>query len=193
MQPSLYLASRSPRRQDLLRQMGVVFEVFVVDVPEYPDVGETARQYVTRVAQEKSAAARTQIPHQGMVMRPVLSADTCVVIDGEILGKPQDRSHGLDMLRRLSGNTHEVMTAVNIHAEGRDYGALSISRVSFAHLSEQDIVAYWDSGEPIDKAGGYGIQGRAATFISRLEGSYTGVVGLPLFEVSRLFKKIGIA
>jgi len=193
MQPLLYLASRSPRRQDLLRQIGVEFEVFVVDVPEHPARGEAARQYVIRVAEEKSTAAKTQILKQGMMIMPVLSADTCVVIDGEILGKPQDRAHGVEMLRRLSGTTHEVMTAVNIHADGRDYGALSMSKVSFDPLSDQDIERYWDSGEPVDKAGGYGIQGRAAAFVSRLEGSYTGVVGLPLFEVSSLFKKIGIA
>ncbi|HEC12244.1 MAG TPA: septum formation inhibitor Maf [Acidiferrobacteraceae bacterium] len=192
MQPSLYLASRSPRRQELLRQMGIEFEVFVVDVPEHPAKGETAEHFVTRMAQEKSSAANTQISKQGMVIMPILGADTCVVIDGEILGKPRNRTHGIDMLRRLSGTTHEVMTAVNINADDRDYGVLSLSKVSFDRLSDQDVVRYWDSGEPMDKAGGYGIQGRAAAFISRLEGSYTGVVGLPLFEVSSLFKKIGI-
>lgn len=193
----IYLASASPRRQALLRQIGIDFETVVTDVPETPQPREAPEEYVIRLAREKAAAGARLVTTRGLTPRAVLGADTAVVVDGEILGKPIDRAHGLEMLRRLSGRTHEVLTAIALwcgtNLDGRvGHSALSRSRVTFAALDEQTIAHYWDSGEPADKAGGYAIQGRAGAFVTLIEGSYSGIVGLPLFELSTILRQLRV-
>lgn len=187
----LYLASASPRRRELLRQLGIDFDVLPTKVAEEPQRGESPRSYVTRLARAKARVGVELMRAQRLPERPVLGADTEVVLDGEILGKPRDRAHGLAMLARLSGRTHQVLTAVSVLQQDEVHEALSESRVTFAPLSAAEIEQYWATGEPADKAGGYAIQGRAAAFIARIEGSYTGIVGLPLFELAQLLKRIG--
>lgn len=186
----VYLASASPRRAELLRQVGVHFDVIVPDIDEDVRAGESARDYVLRLAGAKAQAAQAMVEKRGLAARPIVAADTSVVVDGEILGKPADRDAGIAMLRRLSGRSHEVLTAVCVLAEHPEV-ALSASRVTFGELGAAEMAAYWDTGEPRDKAGGYGIQGRAAQFIARLEGSYSGVMGLPLCEFAQIIKKMG--
>lgn len=188
--PAIYLASASPRRQELLRQLGVAFDVVVTDVPETPAPGETARDYVQRLARTKAEAGARLARERGLPVRPVLGADTEVVIDGEILGKLTDATHGRAMLKRLAGRTHDVLTAVALVANGSVRTALSETRVTMARMTDAEIDSYWNSGEPADKAGGYAIQGRAAAFIERIEGSYSGVVGLPLYEVVQLLRAV---
>jgi septum formation protein len=182
----IYLASASPRRQELLRQIDVPFEALPADIVELPLSGESPRDYVSRLARAKARAVAALVKQQGLTQRPVLGADTEVVLDGEILGKPRDRLHGISMLQRLSGTTHEVLTAVCVIDEDVEQEIVSESRVTFARLSAAEIARYWASGEPADKAGGYAIQGRAAAFIMHVEGSYSGIVGLPLHETARL-------
>lgn len=185
----LYLASSSPRRQELLRQLGIDFEVVVPDIDEARQVGEPPHEYVRRLAQAKAAAVRRGLPRT--LPAPVLGADTAVVLAGEILGKPRDRTDGIAMLQRLAGRTHEVLTGLClIHEHGVESG-LAVTQVRFGALTEPECARYWDSGEPADKAGGYGIQGRAAAFVAEIRGSYSGVVGLPLFELAQLLKAIG--
>lgn len=186
----IYLASSSPRRRELLAQIGVRYEVVEIEVDERWDSGEAPAAHVQRLALEKARAgwARVAAPHAP----PVLGADTVVVLDGRVLGKPMDRAHGLDMLAQLSGRTHEVLTAVALVRDERRALRLSRSRVTFAALTPVQRAAYWDSGEPQDKAGAYAIQGRAAAFITRLEGSYSGVMGLPLFETAELLREFGM-
>ena len=187
--PAIYLASASPRRQQLLQQLGVDFEVVATDVEERPRAGEDVRAYVMRLARAKALRAAVLIKQQSLPYRQILGADTEVALDGEILGKPLDRAQGLAMLRRLSGRTHQVLTAIALlHQDGLEED-LSESQVTFAPLSDADVERYWASGEPADKAGGYAVQGQAAGFIERIEGSYSGIVGLPLFELARLLKK----
>lgn len=187
---TLYLASASPRRQALLRQLGVAFEALTPRVAEKPRAGEDARGYVARLARGKAQAVAALVRGTGLPPRPVLGADTEVVLDGEILGKPRDRGHGLAMLRRLSGRTHQVLTAICLLDQDEAHEALAESRVTFASLGPEEIEAYWATGEPADKAGGYAVQGRAAAFIARIEGSYSGIVGLPLFELAQLLKAL---
>lgn len=187
----VYLASASPRRQELLRQIGVRFEVIAPGVIEQPCARESPRTYVARLARAKARRGAELMRQRGWLPAPVLGADTEVVLDEEILGKPTDRAHGLDLLRRLSGRTHEVLTAVAVVHHDEIHEALSQSRVTFAALSAGEIERYWASGEPIDKAGGYAVQGRAAAFVAHIEGSYSGIVGLPLYEVAQLLKRIG--
>jgi septum formation protein len=192
MEPfTLYLASASPRRRELLAQAGIRARVEVADVPEDIHPGEAPEVYVLRVALAKAEAVRARLPADDV--HPVLAADTAVVIDNEVLGKPRDRQDGLAMLSQLSGRTHHVYTGVAlVDATGEAHSRLSVSAVSFRALSDAECAAYWASGEPADKAGGYGIQGRAALFIERLEGSYSGVMGLPLFETAELLRESGI-
>lgn len=180
------LASASPRRLELLRQVGIEPEVRPVDIDETPHIGEAAGEYVERLALAKArAAARNDV-------RPVLGSDTAVVVDGDILGKPKDGADAAAMLRRLAGRTHTVMTAVAVvHGDVEKVITVS-SEVEFAPLSEAEIQAYWETGEPADKAGAYGIQGRAAAFVRRVNGSYSGVVGLPLFETMEMLKELGV-
>jgi septum formation protein len=187
--PLVILASASPRRSQLLTQIGVAHRILPVDANETPHAGETPEDYVLRVAAEKSRHGR-ECSGGGL---PVLAADTAVVLDGGILGKPRDATDALEMLRRLSGREHRVLSAVALccPANGKQT-ALSISRVCFRELGEGEIRAYWRTGEPCGKAGAYAIQGLAAVFIERLEGSYSGVMGLPLFETAQLLRQAGI-
>ncbi len=188
----LYLASSSPRRRELLRQLGVSFDVVPTDVPETVLAGESAHDYVSRVARAKAIAAAAAIDKVRRPARPVLAADTCVVLDGHIMGKPRNRRDGEAMLGRLAGNTHQVLTGVHVLSEGEHHAVVNTNQVTFGELTPAQITRYWDTGEPADKAGGYAIQGRAAAFISHIEGSYTGIVGLPLFEVVRLLGEVGV-
>jgi septum formation protein len=187
MNPRLILASASPRRCELLAQIGIQFEQQVADIDETARTGESPADYVTRVALDKARAVR-QDDRPGL---PVLGADTAVVAGGKILGKPADYAHAREMLRLLSGRCHEVYSAVALVAQ-HEAVVLNRSRVWFRELTEGEIAAYWRSGEPRDKAGAYAIQGLAATFVERLDGSYSGVVGLPLYETARLLQDFDI-
>jgi len=186
----IYLASASPRRQELLRQLGVEFEAMPSNILEVRQTGESPADYVLRVARDKAQFVAKLVNERGLPVFPVLGADTEVVLDGEILGKPQDRVHGMALLRRLSGRTHEVLSAVCVVDQDSEHTALSTSRVTFSQLTETEIAQYWETGEPVDKAGAYAIQGKAAAFIERLEGSYSAVMGLPLHELAEILKKI---
>lgn len=186
----IYLASQSPRRADLLRQLGVRFEPVGVDVDESTRSGEAVEAYVTRLARAKAEAARARLGSRAS--SPILAADTAVALDGVIFGKPGGRSESMEMLRRLSGRSHQVLSAVAVYAAGALHTAVSTSQVSFRAISAAEAAAYWDSGEPADKAGGYAIQGRGAMFVERLEGSYSGVVGLPLYETAQLLRAAGL-
>ena len=197
----IYLASRSPRRRELLSQIGVKFEPLLfregprqdVDTDEAVRRGEQAEAYVQRVTRLKADAAWQRIVmRRGLQRKPVLAADTTVTLAGEILGKPEDRADAERILRLLAGTQHRVLTAVAIAFEGRYEVAVSESLVTFAPLDDSRIGAYVHSGEPFDKAGAYGIQGRAAAFVERIEGSYSGVMGLPLYETAELLRKFGI-
>jgi septum formation protein len=191
--PFIVLASASPRRQELLRQIGVPFAVVVPDVDETPLVDELAGDFVSRLALEKARLGQQIAIRRGLTHLPVLGADTCIVQDNEILGKPADRDHGLAMLRRLAGRSHEVLTGIAMVMQKDEHLAISRNRVTFGPMSEDEIAAYWDTGEPADKAGTYALQGRAAAYIERIEGSYSAIVGLPLYEVARILKNIGIS
>jgi septum formation protein len=194
----LYLASQSPRRLELLRQIGLEPTVLPlrsspgrVDVDESPLPGEPATDYVLRLARVKARAGVEAQQVRNLPHWPILAADTTVTLDGRILGKPADRDAAAAMLRRYSGRAHSVLTAVAAAHLGRLEVVLSESVVTFKALSEAEIAAYLDSREGYDKAGGYGIQGRAALFIEHLSGSYSGVMGLPLYETSELLKTVG--
>ena len=177
----IYLASRSPRRKALLDQIGVAYEIIGTDVEEVRGENEPAADYVVRVAAAKAEAARAVVRRPW----PILAADTEVVLDNRILGKPPDRQAAVEMLMSLSGRTHRVLTAVVLLNERLDH-RLSESTVRFKQLTVGECEAYCDSETPYDKAGGYGIQDSAAKFISRIEGSYSGIMGLPLFETAQL-------
>lgn len=187
----IYLASQSPRRAELLRQIGVQHEVYVTDIDERGDAGEAPADYVCRVAASKARVAAQAISnrHQSWV---VVAADTSIALDGEIIGKPRHASDCCRILRRLSAREHLVLTAVAVATPGGQEHRLSQSRVTFRALLENELEAYCASAEPLDKAGAYAIQGRAAVFIERLEGSYSGVMGLPLFETAELLRRAGI-
>jgi septum formation protein len=186
----IYLASASPRRRELLTQIGVAFDTLAVDVDETPLLTEAAEEYVTRLALAK-AQAGWQLA-RGLAERAVLGADTAVVLDAEIFGKPRDRAHGLAMLAALSGREHRVLSAVALVRGAQQAVRLQSSRVRMRTISAAERAAYWASGEPLGKAGAYAIQGRAAAFISALDGSYSGVVGLPLFETCALLEDFGV-
>jgi septum formation protein len=187
--PQFYLASASPRRRQLLEQLGLRFEVVVADVDESLHPAESAETYVSRVAETK---ARVVVERLNSPSLPVLAADTAVVLDGSILGKPKGRADGIEMLGSLAGRSHQVLSAVALWHAGRVRMAVSLSRVTFRAVSVDEAAAYWASGEPADKAGGYGIQGLGGVFVESLEGSYSGVMGLPLFETAALLKEAGI-
>ncbi|MBN2700159.1 MAG: Maf family protein [Methylohalobius sp. ZOD2] len=186
----LILASASPRRRELLDQIGLKFQIRPADIDETPRPDEPPQDYVTRLAREKAQAARAETREP----LPILGADTAVILDGEMLGKPRHETEGLNHLRRISGKRHEVLSAVclNLTDPPRILEALNKSRVHFRQLTEDEIIAYWRSGEPRDKAGAYAIQGRGAIFVERLEGSFSGVMGLPLYETAGLLRKAGI-
>ena len=197
----IYLASRSPRRRELLSQIGVKFEPLLfregtradVEIDEAVLPGESADDYVRRVTRMKADAAwQRVVSRRGLRRMPVLAADTTVALDGEILGKPADRGDAERMLRLLSGKRHRVLTAVAIRCEERAEMAVSESLVTFERLDDERIAAYAAGGEPFGKAGGYAIQGRAGAFVSRLEGSYSGVMGLPLHETGVLLRQFGL-
>jgi len=185
--PILHLASTSPRRREILDALNLDFMIIHVDVDESPLDGESPGDMVLRLATAKAEAAD---------IAPVdlaLGADTAVVIDGRALGKPVDQSDCLAMLQALSGRGHKVVTGVALHGAGRTQTVLSETDVYFREISRDEALAYWQSGEPCDKAGGYAIQGLGGTFIERIEGSYSGVVGLPVFETMALLKNAGIS
>jgi len=187
----LILASQSPRRQQLLGQIGVAFEVMPAEIDERPLPGEAAEAHVRRLAAEKARAVFTSVTVGGG--RLVLAADTVVVIDDEILGKPVDADDGIAMLGRLSGRRHTVLTALHmIGPDGRERARLSRSEVDFRALTRGEAEAYWATGEPADKAGAYAIQGVGAIFVESIRGSYTGIMGLPLHDVSVLLSDYGI-
>jgi septum formation protein len=196
----IYLASKSPRRRELLRQIGVEFELLMLrnDTARGPDVseielpGEAPDVYVARVASEKAAFAWKVVQMRRLPPRPVLAADTTVTIDGDILGKPASREEAIAMLERLSGRTHQVLTSVAVHYTNMATQFTQVSDVRFATLSAASIRSYCATTEPYDKAGGYGIQGLAALFVEHIEGSHSGIVGLPLYETAQLLREAGI-
>jgi septum formation protein len=184
------LASRSPRRSQLLHQIGVRHEVLAVEFDEARLPGESPLGYVARLACDKARHARG--PGGAPRGRTLLAADTMVVLGGEIFGKPRDEEDGVRMLAALSARVHEVMTAVAVDDGTALRSAVSVSRVTFRALSHEERRAYWSTGEPADKAGGYAVQGFGAVFIERIEGSYSGVMGLPLFETAQLLAAAGV-
>jgi septum formation protein len=186
----VYLASGSPRRRELLTQIGVPFQLLNVTVDESVVVGEAAEAYVARLAYCKAQAGLRARPIGESA--PVLAADTSVVLDGSVLVKPTDRADGERMLRRMSGRTHTVLTAVALAGAEGVQSRLSRSEVRFRELSDAEVAAYWDTGEPQDKAGGYAIQGAGAVFVADLRGSYSGVMGLPLYETAELLALQGV-
>ena len=178
----VYLASGSPRRQELLAQLGVSFARIVTGIEETRGEGESAQQYVSRLAREKALAGVAQTARD----LPVLGADTIVILNGEVLEKPRDAEHAAHMLRKLSGQTHQVMTAVALADSQYVLDCLVVTEVTFRALSDEDIAGYVASGEPMDKAGAYGIQGQGGCFVRKINGSYHAVVGLPLVETYEL-------
>lgn len=195
----IYLASQSPRRRELLKQIGVAFDVLPLragpgrlDVIELPQAGEAARDFARRMAQEKAAWGWRAVDARHLLRFPVLGADTVVDLDGAILGKPADRAEAEAMLARLSGREHWVHTAVAVQREARLELRLSSSRVRLASLDAAAIAHYLESGEYLGKAGAYAIQGRAGAFVEYIEGSYSGVMGLPLYDTSVLLRAFGI-
>lgn len=185
---NLFLATRSPRRHELIRTFGLIYTVVDVDLPEHAMPDETPAQFALRVAADKAKAGLSEVSADHAW---VLGADTCVVIDDQILGKPIDRNDATAMLQLLSGRTHQVLTAVSLVSRERQLQRLSTSTVTFRTLLDEEIQAYVATGEPLDKAGSYAIQGLAAIFIRHLEGSYSGVMGLPLFETAELLSEAG--
>lgn len=198
---SIYLASRSPRRRELLRQIGVTFEIiplreaprYPADVDEMPRTGETPDAYVLRVAREKAQAAVGITSVRRLASRPVLAADTTVVRDDAILGKPANTAAAVRMLESLAGRAHRVLTAVAVTTGDEIVTRISESQVWFRALTPEEIRRYVATGEPTDKAGAYAVQGRAAAFITRIEGSYSGIMGLPLAETADLLRNHGIS
>ncbi|MBE0625413.1 MAG: septum formation inhibitor Maf [Burkholderiales bacterium] len=198
---SIYLASRSPRRRELLRQIGVAHEVLTqrmssergIDVNEDPLPGEKPRDYVVRVCRDKAESGWMRLIQRRLPLRGVLAADTTVCIGDEILGTPADAAEAASFLARLSGREHEVLTAVAFKLVERMEVELSVTAVRFRELGSAEINRYVASGEPMDKAGAYGIQGRAGAFITEIRGSYSGVMGLPLYETALLLQRFGFA
>jgi septum formation protein len=186
----IYLASGSPRRRELLQQIGVSFQVIGADLDETALPGEPPVAYVSRLAQAKATVGWERSRDSGGV--PVLAADTAVVLDARILGKPADMNDAIAMLLQLSGRAHQVLTAVALRTAAGLQVKLSHSTVTFRSIDPGEARAYWDTGEPSDKAGAYAIQGYAAIFISDLKGSYSGVMGLPLFETAALLEAAGV-
>ena len=185
--PAIVLASRSPRRRELLALFDLPFEVLDADVDEAPRAGESAEAMTERLAVAKATAVSCRCPG-----RWVLGGDTTVFVDGDLLGKPADRSEAIHMLERLSGRSHEVVSAVSLIGPDFKGVDISLTSVDFMDLSPGMIAAYCDTGEPFDKAGGYGIQGQAGTFVKAIRGSYSGIVGLPLFETRMLLHRAGL-
>ena len=181
----IILASASPRRAELLDQIGIHYQIHAADIDENPLDYETAENLVVRLAEEKSQAIKSD-------HFPVLGADTLGLINGELLVKPESFEHALEMLTQMSGSWHEILSAVALTYENNTRVKLNKNRVLFRSISPVEIRHYWESHEPVDKAGAYAIQGRGAMFVERLEGSYSGIMGLPLFETSQLLSEVGI-
>ncbi len=196
----IYLASKSPRRRELLRQIGVEFELLLLrdQTPRGPEVseivlpGEPAIDYVTRVTREKAAFAQQTMFWRKLPIRVILSADTTVVLDETILGKPANPAEATAMLQSLSGRTHQVLTSVAVQHDENIWQTTQSSDVTFGTLSEDLIQTYCATSEPYDKAGGYAIQGMAARFVEQIAGSYSGIMGLPLFETAKLLQQAGL-
>jgi septum formation protein len=196
----IYLASKSPRRRELLRQIGIEFEILMLREGDVRDgavseivlPGEAPEDYVARVAREKAESGAGAVLWRKLPQRPVLASDTTVTLDGLILGKPANMEDAVSTLKLLSGRTHQVLTSVAVMANGQMFEAMQRSEVTFGELSEHTLRAYCALSEPYDKAGGYAVQGYAAQFIERITGSYSGIMGLPLFETTQLLQKAGI-
>jgi len=190
----IYLASQSPRRRELLDQIGIVHKVIKVDIDEKPLANEKPEDYVIRIASAKARAA-----YSADMQQPLLAADTTVTSNDRILGKPANQADFLKMMQLLSDTTHQVLTAIAVTGRSLDQASeiktmtrLSCSQVSFRKLSNTEMLNYWNNGEPRDKAGGYGIQGLGAVFIEHIEGSYSGIMGLPLYETAELLSEFGV-
>ena len=193
----IYLASQSPRRRTLIEQLGIHYQTISVEVDEQQQAGELPAYFVARLACDKAQAGWRLVAEQAI---PVVGADTCIVLDQQIVGKPEDKRQGIELLKRYSGNTHQVVTGVAM--VGPVSGArgapivqqvrVNTSQVTFRVVTDRECEQYWQTGEPEGKAGGYAIQGKAAVFIEKIEGSYSGVMGLPLFEFSELITEFGI-
>jgi septum formation protein len=197
--PLLYLASKSPRRQAQLRQLDIDFETLLLreaagrarDIVEQVRDAEPALHYVERIARSKAQIGWQRMQNRKLAERPVVGADTEVVLDGEVFGKPRDADDAVRMLKRLSGRTHQVLTAVAVRFRDQIEVDVSASKVTLRRLAAAEIERYAATGEPLDKAGGYAVQGRAAAFVARIEGSYSGIVGLPLCETATLLGRVG--
>jgi len=197
----IYLASRSPRRRELLKQIGVPFELLLlredlrrgVDVDETPLPEESPGVYALRIASAKATVGMRQIAQRGLPVKPVLAADTSVVFDEQLIGKPDDTEHAVRILRTLSGREHQVVTAIAVALRDQLETQISVSSVWFRELTEAEIRRYVASGEPGDKAGAYAIQGRAGAFVTRIAGSYSGIMGLPLAETAELLARFNIS
>lgn len=190
----IYLASKSPRRRELLRQIGIDFELLLNDkeVDEQVLPNEAPADYVARVTRDKLLSARQTMMHRQLLVRPILAADTTVVVDDLILGKPTNFNEAVAMITRLSGRTHQVLTSIAVAWQEQMWQITQYSDVAFDHLSEDTIRSYCATQEPYDKAGGYGIQGLASMFIKEIAGSHSGIMGLPLYETTQLLQKAGL-
>lgn len=186
----LYLASKSPRRRELLARLGLSFGMLDLDIPEQRQPGEPAEEYVRRVAREKAGAGLLSVV--GNPSAVVLGSDTEVILDDEVFGKPRDDAHAREMLRRLAGRTHAVVSAVSLVSPSREAQVVATSQVTFDPIDDAQIDAYLATGEHRGKAGAYAIQGAAEAFVARLDGSFSGVMGLPLRETSRLLREFGL-
>ena len=192
MPNTIYLASASPRRREILVSLGFQPVLLTAETDETALPGEAVADYVARMARQKNAAARQLAAQRGLALvQPLLSADTVVALDNAILGKPRDAAHARELLESLSGREHQVWTAVCVSLGGQTLEAAQRSDVRFKELSTQEIAAYIASGEPLDKAGAYGIQGIGGVFVAHLSGSFSGVMGLPVFETVQLLRQLG--
>ena len=192
MPNTIYLASASPRRREILVSLGFQPVLLTAETDETARSGEAVADYVARMARQKNVAARQLAAQRGLVLaQPLLSADTVVALDNAILGKPRDAAHARELLESLSGREHQVWTAVCMSLDGQTLEAAQRSDVRFKELSAQEIAAYIASGEPLDKAGAYGIQGIGGVFVAHLSGSFSGVMGLPVFETVQLLRQLG--
>ena len=189
LDPQIYLASSSPRRVELLEQMGVTFSLLKISVPENPSDYESCDEYIYRLSQEKAGAGVLALNEDNII---VVAADTVILFGDRILEKPKNEEDAFRMLTSLSNKRHLVKTAVSVCNRFKCETIIQTSQVTFCELSAVEISAYWKSGEPCDKAGGYAVQGRGAIFIKRIEGSYSGIMGLPIYETARLLNNFGI-
>ena len=188
----IYLASRSPRRRQLLKQVGISFEMRPVNIDEMMEKGETPADYVCRMARAKAEQGWLSLMQRKLPLRPLLAADTVVVLRGKIIGKPDSLAHGREMLSTLSGQTHKVLTAVAVISKDKIQESLSTTTIRFRDISQSEITSYLNGTESHDRAGSYAMQGRAAIFIIKISGSYSGALGLPIFETAQLLEKFNI-